>query len=363
MPNREDTSEPQPEHGEVVLGVDTHKDAHVAAVVTPLGAVLATEAFPTTSAGYRELLDWARSFGTLERAGVEGTGSYGAALTRHLLAHGVRVFDVNRPDRTAQRQQGKTDTVDAQAAARAVVSGRATAQAKSGDGPVQIARMYKLAKDSAIKGRTQAINQLKAVLVSADPGLREHLAHLTNPRLIRTCAGLASDPEFLGRDDVLDATLFTLQVLAERIQHLTAQIDEMKRRLTALVQSCAPQLLDRVGIGPDSAVTLLITAGDNPERLTDDASFAALCGASPVERSSGRQQRRRLNRGGDRQANAALYRIVQSRLRWDPRTQEYLKRRISEGKTRREVIRCLKRYVAREVFSLLPRAELTPAPA
>ncbi|MFI9367070.1 IS110 family transposase [Kitasatospora sp. NPDC053057] len=362
MPNRESASQPQRD-AEVVLGVDTHKDAHVAAVLTPLGAVLATEAFPASSAGYRELLDWAQSFGTLTRAGVEGTGSYGAALTRHLLSRDVQVFDVNRPDKAAQRQQGKTDTVDAQAAARAVISGRATARAKSGDGPVQIARMYKLAKDSAIKARTQAVNQLKAVLVSADPGLREQLTPMTNPVLIRTCAALASDPDYLGRDDVLDATLITLQLLAERIQQLTAQIDGLKKRLAALVQSHAPQLLERVGIGPDSAITLLITAGDNPERLTDEASFAALCGASPVERSSGKQQRRRLNRGGDRQANAALYRIVQSRLRWDSRTQEYLKRRTGEGKTRREVIRCLKRYVAREVFSLLPRVGLTPLPA
>ncbi|MGW8877858.1 IS110 family transposase [Streptomyces mirabilis] len=362
MPNRARASQPLPDD-EVVLGVDTHKDEHVAAVVTPLGVLLATEAFPATSAGYRELFEWAQSFGTLRRAGVEGTGSYGAALTRHLLSRDVQVFDVNRPDKTAQRRQGKTDTVDAEAAARAVLSGRATAQAKSGNGPVQIARMYKLAKDSAIKARTQAINQLKAVLVSADPALREGLAPLTNPALIDTCADLVSDPIYHGCNEVLGATLITLQLLAERIQQLTAQIGELKRRLTALVQFHAPQLLELVGVGPDSAVTLLITAGDNPERLANEASFAALCGASPVERSSGKQQRRRLNRGGDRQANAALYRIVQSRLRWDPRTQEYLKRRISEGKTRREVIRCLKRYVAREIFSLLPRAEPTPAPA
>ncbi|MFC8248590.1 transposase [Streptomyces chartreusis] len=177
--------------------------------------------------------------------------------------------------------------------------------------------------------------------MSADPALREHLAPLTNPALIRTCADMASGGNHLGRDDVLDATLITLQLLAERIQQLTAQVSELKRRLAAVVQSHAPQLVERIGVGPDSAITLLITAGDNPERLTDEASFAALCGPSPVERSSGKQQRRRLNRGGDRQANAALYRIVQSRLRWDPRTQAYLKRRTSEGKTRREVVRCL----------------------
>ena len=361
MPNSEYASQQQPGDGEVVLGVDTHKDAHVAAVATRVGAILATQSFPATAAGYRELLDWARRFGTVTRAGVEGTGSYGAALTRHLLAQGIEVFDVNRPDKTARRQQGKTDSVDAQAAARAVVSGRATAQAKTGDGPVQIARLYKLAKDSAIKARTQAINQLKAVLISADPALRETLTPLSNPDLFRRCTQLGTDPDFLGLDDVLDATLLTLQLLAERIQQLTAQVDDLKRRLAGLVQSHAPQLLERVGDGPDSAITLLITAGDNPERLTNEAAFAALCGASPVERSSGKQQRRRLNRGGDRQANGALYRIVQSRLRWDPRTQEYLKRRIGEGKTRREVIRCLKRYVAREIYTLLMRTTAAAA--
>ncbi|MFH8413951.1 IS110 family transposase [Streptomyces collinus] len=274
--------DPPPVRGEVVLGVDTHGEVHVAAVLSPLGKVLGTESFPATAAGYRRLLVWAGKLGAVRRAGVEGTGTYGAGLSRYLLAQHVEVYEVNRPDRSARRLLGKSDPFDAQAAARAVLSGRARARAKSGDGPVHSARMFKLAKDSAVKARTQAINH-------------------------------------------------------------------------------APQLLEPVGIGPDSAVTLLITMGDNPERLSTEASFAALCGVSPIEYSSGRRNTRRLNYGGDRQANAALHRIVFTRLRRDPRTQAYYERRTQEGKTRREIIRCLKRYAAREVFNLVRPVSHTPA--
>lgn len=253
---------------EVLLGVDTHKDVHAAAIVTVLGAALDGRTFPATTEDYRQLAAWARSFGTLRRAGVECTGSYGAALARHLSTEGIEVTEVNQPDKAKRRRRGKTDAIDAEVAARAVLSGRATAAAKASDGPVETLRLLKLAKGSAIKSRTQTINQLKSVLVSADAALRESLAGLSNPRLFK-------------------------------------------------------------------------------------ASFAALCGTSPVEASSGKTQRRRLNRGGDRQANAAPCRIVLSHLRWDDRSQDYLRRRLTEGTTRREIIRCLKRYVAREIYRLI----------
>nr|WP_258564452.1 transposase [Streptomyces himalayensis] len=215
--------------------------------------------------------------------------------------------------------------------------------------------MYRLAKGSAVKARTQAIYQLKAALVSADPNLREELAVLGNAELFRTCLRLADDSENDedGEEVVLQATRITLCLLAQRVGQLTEQIRDLEGRLARLVERHAPQLLAVVGIGPDTAVTLLVTVGDNPERLGSEASFAALCGVSPVERSSGSRQYRRLNRGGDRQANAALHRIVQTRLRVDPRTQDYYERRIKEGKTRREIVRCLKRYAAREVFHLV----------
>lgn len=265
---------------------------------------------------------------------------------------------MNRPDRTARRLLGKSDPLDAQAAARAVLSGRARARAKSGEGPVHSARIFKLAKDSAVKARTQAINQLKAVLVIADPALRERLSSLGNRELFRTCARLGPGD---GENAVAQVTHMTLRMLAERIEQLTGQINELNQRLTQLVEHHAPQLLVPVGIGPDSAVTLLITMGDNPERLNTEASFAALCGVSPVEYSSGRRSTRRLNYGGDRQANAALHRIVFTRLRHDPRTQAYYERRTQEGKTRREIIRCLKRYAAREVFNLVRPVSRAPA--
>jgi transposase len=260
-----------------VLGVDTHGEVHVAAVISPLGKILGTESFPATVAGYRQLLVWTRKRGTVRRAGVEGTGTFGAGLSRYLLAQHVQVIEVNRPDRSARRLLGKSDPLDAQAAARAVLSGRARARAKSGDGPVHSARMYKLAKDSAVKARTQAINQLKAVLVIAEPALRERLSSLGNAELFRTCARLGPHDGGGDEDAVAQATHLTLRMLAERIEQLTAQIDELNQRLTRLVERHAPQLLTPVGIGPDSAVTLLITMGDNPERLNSEASFAALC--------------------------------------------------------------------------------------
>ncbi|WP_432118355.1 IS110 family transposase [Streptomyces sp. bgisy032] len=357
---RTSSSADPPVPGEVVLGVDTHGEVHVAAVLCPLGQVLGTKFFPATAAGYRRLLVWARKLGTVRRAGVEGTGTFGAGLSRHLMAQHVQVYEVNRPDRTARRLLGKSDPLDAQAAARAVLSGRARARAKTGDGPVHSARMFKLAKDSAVKARTQAINQLKAVLVIADPALRERLSGLGNRELFRTCARLDLHDGGGDEDAVAQATHMTLSMLAERIEQLTGQIDELNRRLTRLVERHAPQLLVPVGIGPDSAVTLLITMGDNPERLSTEASFAALCGVSPIEYSSGRRISRRLNQGGDRQANAALHRIVFTRLRFDPRTQAYHERRTQEGKTRREIIRCLKRYAAREVFNLVRTVSTKP---
>jgi len=345
----------------VILGVDTHKDVHAAAVISSVGVLLGARSFPASAHGYQQLLSWARGFGTLRRAGVEGTSSYGAALTRHLRAHDVEVLEVNQPDKAHRRRRGKTDLLDAEAAAVAVLSGRATAVAKAGTGAVEMVRMFKLAKASAVKSRTQAINQLKAVVVTADPALRESLAGLSTVRLVRRCAQLTSDPT-----TVTGAAAHTLRLLARRITHLTEEIDDLDTRLAETLDAHAPALLERRGVGPDTAAALLIAAGDNSERLASQASFAALCGASPVESSSGKQQRRRLNRGGDRQANAALHRIALSRLRWDSRTQQYVQRRVREGKTRREAVRCLKRYIARELFPLLttsPKPEPAAAPA
>jgi transposase len=336
--------------GEVVLGVDTHADVHVAALLSAVGAPVATATFPASGVGYRALLAWACGHAPVGRAGVEGTGSYGAGLARHLRRAGVQVLEVNHPDRAARRRRGKTDAVDAEAAARAVLDGRATVTPKNADSPVETLRLFKVARDSAVKARTQATNQLRGVLVGANPELRESLAGLGRATLIRRCAELPDPDPTAG---VTATVVYTLRLLARRIQHLTGEINDLTGRITDAVECHAPQLLQRRGVGPDSAAALLITAGDNPQRLDHDAAFAALCGASPIQASSGKTRRHRLNRGGDRQANAALYRIAVTRLRCDPRTRDYLDRRTTEGKTRREAIRCIKRYIAREIYSLI----------
>jgi transposase len=354
MPYPDENSDIEPGCEEVILGVDTHKDIHVAAVITVQGVGLASAEFATTSVGYRQLLAWARGFGVLHRAGVEGTGSYGAALTRELRRHGITVVEVNRPDRAARRRHGKTDTVDALAAA-AVLSGRANGTAKTGDGPVEMLRMLRLARTSAVKARTQAINQLKAVIVGAGPALRESLSGLSHAALIRHCATLPDTTP----TDAATATTYTLRRLATRIQALTTEERELQRHISAVLNTHTPQLLQRPGIGPDSAAALLITAGDNPERMNGEASFAALCGVSPIEASSGKTRRRRLNRGGDRRANSALHHIALTRIRCDQRTRDYLDRRTGQGMTRREATRCIKRYIAREMYHLITQLNPT----
>lgn len=261
------------------------------------------------------------------------------------------MIEVNQPDKAHRRRRGKTDTIDAEAAAQAVLSGRATAIAKTSDGHVERIRLFKMAKASAIKARTQAINQLKAVLVGADPALRDSMTGLSNPKLIRRCAGLGPDQP----DTPAAAAAYTLRLLAQRVIALTIEADDLNQRITDAVDAYTPELLQRHGVGPDTAAALLLAAGDNPQRLASEASFAALCGASPIEMSPGKTQRHRLNRGGDRQVNSTLYMIVIARLRWDRRTRAYLDRRVSEGKTKREAIRCLKRYVARELYELIAR--------
>jgi transposase len=280
---------------------------------------------------------------------VEGTGSYGAGLARFLASHGERVLEVNRPDRQARRRHGKSDPVDAAAAARAVQAGEATSLPKAQDGAVEMARALRVARQSAVKARTQAINALKALVVTAPTELREQLEGLSTGKLISQAAAL--DPGPLASPTA--AAMLALGGLARRYQHLDAEISLLTDTLDQLTANHAPALRALIGVGPDSAAALLICAGDNPGRLHSEAAFAALCGTSPVEASSGKTRRHRLNRGGDRQANAALHRIVIVRRRWHQPTRDYAARRTTEGKTHKEITRCLKRYVAREIFAVL----------
>jgi transposase len=333
---------------QVTVGVDTHLDVHVAVVKDQLGRRLATASVATTPAGYAELLGWATQFGPVEAWGIEGTGSFGAALTRFLRAHGQVVVEVNRPDRAARRRRGKSDPLDAEAAARAAQAHQGS-MPKAGDGLVEMIRLLRVARASAMKARTQAINALKALVVTAPDELREQLRALSAVRLVQTAARLEPGPV----TTPVAAARLGLRTLARRYQVLSAELTILDTELDRLTRAAAPKLVALFGVGSDSAGALLVAAGDNPERLRSNACFAMLCGASPIQASSGKTQRHRLNRGGDRQANAALYRIVIARLRHDQQTKDYVARRIREGKSKKEAIRCLKRYVAREVFAAL----------
>ena len=335
----------------VTGGVDTHKDLHVAAALDQLGRVLGTESFPTTVAGYRRLLAWLRRHGQVDKVGVEGTGSYGAALARHLTDAGIEVVEVARPNRQVRRRYGKTDIVDAIAAARAVQSGEATGKPKSHDGPVEALRTLKAVQRSGNKARTQALNQIHQLLVTAPEDLRSRLRPMTRGELLATCAAFRIKPD----DDSLQAmTRLALRELAQRVMHLDQQLALVTKRLHRITTDLAPKLTAIKGVGPEVASTLLMTAGDNPHRMRSESAFAALCGSNPIPASSGKTHRHRLNRAGDRHANAALWRIVIVRLSCDPRTREYLAKRQADGKSKAEAIRCLKRYVAREVFTAMP---------
>jgi transposase len=343
-----------PQTCEVTGGVDTHKDSHTAAAVDGAGRTLGVAQFPTTPAGYAALLSWLRSFGTLVLVGIEGTGVYGAGLALHLHTAGVALVEIDRPDRKARRWQGKSDPVDAEAAARAALAGRRTGVPKRRDGQVEALRALRVAQRSAVAQRADAQRRMKALLVTAPDQLRAQLRGLGTRELVKTCA--AARPDRTRAGDPATATRLALRSLARRHQQLSAEIDELDALIAPLVAAINPTLCALLGVGPDVAGQLLVTAGENPERLRSEAAFAMLCGAAPLPASSGRTVRYRLNRGGDRQANCALHRIVVCRLRWDPRTRAYAQRRTAAGKSNKEIIRCLKRYVAREVYTAL----LTP---
>jgi transposase len=337
----------------VVLGVDTHLDLHVAVALDQLGRRLGEMSVPTTKKGYDKLVRWAESLGSVLCAGVEGTSSYGAGLTRHLKTAQIQVMEVERPKRRhrrGSRRKGKSDPIDAEAAARAVLAGEAVGVPKSGEGQVEMIRALRITRHSAVKARTQAINHLQSLLVSAPEELRHRLRALSTTELVAVCARFrpGTDPA-----EVQTATKFALRSVARRYQQLSEEIAELDEQLGRLVAEAAPELISLAGVGTDHAATLLTVAGDNPERLVSEASFASLCGVSPIEASSGKVVRHRLNRGGDRDANRALHLICVVRMRYDQRTREYVARRTAEGKSKREIMRCLKRYIAREVYRVL----------
>jgi transposase len=335
---------------QLILGIDTHKDVHVAVLLDRLGRHLATRSFGTTDAANRDLITWTRNHGQVTTAGVEGTGSYGYRLAQHLMAQGISVVEVNRPDRARRRRKGKADPVDAEAAARAVLAGDARAVPKDRNGAAGQLRALVVARRSAIKARTQATNQLRALLVDGDDELRGRLRPLRKAHLAHACAQLAPTA----------GLQLALASLGRRWLALNEEVTALDAAITSTVRRTAPRLLARHSVGVQTAAQLLITAGDNPDRLRSEAAFAAVCGASPVQASSGKTIRHRLNRGGDRAANSALWTIANNRLMHDPRSRAYVARRTAMGDSRKEILRCVKRALARELYPLILDALARP---
>ncbi|GAB7005255.1 IS110 family transposase [Nocardioides sp. AN3] len=350
----------QPDDDEITGGIDTHADTHTVAALDQLGRQLGYATFPATTHGYGQLLCWLQAHGRISAIGIEGTGSYGAGLARYLTSRGTTLVEVDRPDRRARRKHGKSDPADAIAAARAVQAGTATGTPKTHDGVVESIRALRVARSGAIKARTAAINALRQTLITAPAELREQMTGLGQAELIATCARLRPTEDLR---DPTQAIKTALRRIARRCQHLGEEITDADRELKTLITATAPRLLEQVGVGTEVAGQLLVTAGDNPGRLRSEAAFAALCGVSPLPASSGRTDRHRLNRGGDRAANCALYTVAMVRMRYDQRTRDYVARRTEQGLSKREIMRCLKRYVARELLPLIRDALDKPAPA
>ncbi|MDR1213132.1 MAG: IS110 family transposase [Propionibacteriaceae bacterium] len=340
----------------VVAGVDTHADTHWAAIITTTGQPVADRQFPATPDGYSQLVGFITGHGRLVRVGVEGTSSYGAGLTRVLLAAGIDTAEVIRPART-QRRRGKSDPIDAHAAATAALTGHRLPVPKTPDGDIDAIRVLLIARRSAVKARSDAIRQIKSILVTAPNHIRERFRHLAPTALIATLAKLRPGP---ATDDTAQATLTALRNLARRHAHLTEELSQSDADLDTLTRRANPALRAAFGVGPVTAAQLLVTAGQNPHRITDEAAFAALTGTAPIPASSGKTTRHRLNRGGDRDANCAIHQIVLVRMSKDPATRAYLTKRKTDGKTVRETMRCLKRAVARETHGHLTNPQPIP---
>lgn len=329
-------------------GVDSHKDTIHVAVITAVGRPVADREFPTTEGGYRRAVAWLIEHGPLQAVGIEGTSSYGVGITTAVIAAGIRVVEVNRTRPAERRRQGKTDQLDAYRAARSVLTGEASADPKSAS--IEPLRALTVTRRSAVKAQQAAWRQIGALLVNAPARLRDRYRDLSEAKLVGSLAN--TRPEQQANPDLAD-TMHALRALARRHRDLGQEITDLEARMAARAMSANPGLMAVKGVGPVIGAQLLITAGDNPDRLRSSASFAALCGTAPIPVSSGRTDRHRLSRGGDRQANAALHHIVKVRLSYDPATRAYRDAHLAKGWTAKAVFRALKRAVAREVFQAL----------
>jgi transposase len=332
-------------------GVDTHLNFHVAAAIDANGGTLGIETFPVGRRHYDDLLSWLLGFGELDKIGVEGTGSYGAGLARHLRQAEISVVEVDRPNRQMRSRQGKSDHVDAIAAARAALSGTATGLPKDRDGNVEAIRVLMVARRSAVDERIQILNQIRHICFCATDEIRTRFEDLSPKALLNATSTLRPRQ---GDDVVRYTTLIVLRELGRRARNLHEENKRLNKLLRPLIRQTAPGILEIYGVGFDTAAKLLVAAGDNPERLHSEAAWAHMCGVAPIQASSGKTQRHRLNRGGNRQANSALYRIMLTRMRHDQRTRDYVARRSAEGKTMGEISRMLRRYISREIYHQLP---------
>lgn len=336
----------------VVAGVDTHADTHNVTVLGSDGRWLGNDQFPTTQTGYQALLDWVAGFGVIDRFGIELTGSYGAGLTRFLHAQGVEVIEVDIPHPNIRAKKGKDDRIDSEAAARKVLSGEATTIPKDTSGSVEAIRQLKIARDSAVKSRTIALQNIRDLLVTAPAELRESVTDLRSLQAkAKHLAACRPDPGKLA--DPLQACKAALKALGKRVAFLNEEIKHADKAMAALVAATAPTLLRLERVGTQHAAQLLITAGSTPNRIRSEAAFARLCGVAPVPISSGKTNRMRLHRGGDRQANKTFYMIAINRLGNHQPTKDYMARRTTDGLSKKDVIRCLKRYLVREIFHAL----------
>ena len=332
-------------------GADTHADTIHVAAVDHFGREVDDREFPTTPMGYRDALAFLVSLGTVQVVGIEGTSSYGAGLSTAAQAAGITVREVIRPEATVRRMRGKSDPIDAYQAARAVLTGRANTAPKAQD--VEGLRAVLNARRSAVKACTAAMNQIHAQLITAPTEVREKYRDLSSVRLVNALAACRPGVPGASRSTVTVHVLTALKLLAQRHQFLTQQTRVLQTQLRDMVAGINRNLLAAHGVGPVTAAQLLITAGGNPERLATEGSFAALCGTAPVPASSGRITRFRLSRGGDRHANSALHTIATVRMSSDPRTRAFVQAQRAKGRSNPELLRILKRAIAREVFKLL----------
>lgn len=342
----------------VIAGIDTHTDTHHVAVISETGEHLADKEFFAVGSGYRTIIEFITTFGTVLAVGVEGTGSYGAEVARVLAREGIQVLEVMRPNRQGRRLHGKSDPLDAYQAAEAALAGSRVSTPKARNGAVEALRVLRAERSTAMRAKVAVMTQIRSILVSAPEALRARYRSMTSTAMI---AALEKSRPSADVNDPITTTAIVLKRLARRCRALEQELALIDTELDALVTAHAPMLRDLRGVGTDTASQLLVTVGDNPERITTEAKFAALVGVAPVPASSGKTTRHRLSRSGDRQANKAIHHIALVRMSCDARTKTYVSKRRQEGKNSKEIIRCLKRYIAREIYDQLLHPQ--PAPA